>query len=344
MAYARTGERPSEKSVPGAQDKSPFFQNPMTPTDNPTTAPGYHIPVLLQESVDALQVRPEGCYVDCTFGGGGHSREILRRLGPKGRLLGFDQDVDAVQNAPADDSRFTFVRSNFRWLSRWLDYYGEDYADGILADLGVSSHHFDVAERGFSFRFDAPLDMRMNQAGSFTAADLLNTYEEGELQRVFRLYGEFPNALQLARAVVKARTVQPLLRTGDLIRAVEPCLHPARRKKDLAPLFQALRIEVNHEMEALEQLLETSAKVLRPGGRLVVLTYHSLEDRMVKNFMRSGRLDGKIETDFYGNRLSPLRPLSKLCVAPSAEEQARNPRSRSARLRVCERIEPLGAT
>ena len=306
--------------------------------DHPRTAEAYHISVLLGESVDALDLREGGTYVDCTFGGGGHSREILRRLDGKGRLFGFDQDADAARNAPADAKGFTFVGSNFLWLEEWLRFYGVDKADGILADLGVSSHHFDEAERGFSFRYDAPLDMRMHQRARFSAADLLQTYSEEQLQQVFRLYGELPNAHRLARAVVDYRQQQPLARTTDLLAAVERLLPPAKQKKDLARLFQALRIEVNHEMDALAQLLESAVRCLRPGGRLVVLTYHSLEDRMVKNFMRSGRIDGKIESDFYGNRLSPLRPLSKLCITPSNQEQAANPRSRSARLRVAERI------
>lgn len=310
----------------------------------PTTAPTYHVSVLLKASVDALDIKPSGCYVDCTFGGGGHSREILSRLGAEGRLFGIDQDCDAMRNIPAGDKRFTFVLSNFQWLQNWLDFYEVDYADGILADLGVSSHHFDDAERGFSFRYDAPLDMRMNQTAPFNAADLLNTYDEDQLAQLLRLYGELPDARRMAKAIVAYRTRQPLLRTSELLAAIEPCLHPAHQKKDLARLFQALRIEVNQEMQALQRLLDAACKRLRPGGRLVVLTYHSLEDRMVKNYMRSGRLDGEVQSDFFGNRLSPFKTLSKLCITPSKEEQACNPRSRSARLRVAERVEPNDET
>ena len=299
----------------------------------------YHIPVLLQPTVDGLDIQPAGTYVDVTFGGGGHSREILRRLGPDGRLYSFDQDADAEQNVPEGDERFTFVRSNFRYLANWMRYYGVDAVDGILADLGVSSHHFDAEERGFSFRFDAPLDMRMNGRAGLTAADLVNQYGEEELAHILYLYGELKNSRRIAAALVKARNAAPLLTTGDLLEAVRPLMPREREKKDLARVFQALRMEVNHEMAALQEMLLAALQVLRPGGRLAVLTYHSLEDRMVKNFMRAGRMDGKVEQDFYGRRLTPWRAVTGRPVQPSAEEQQENPRSRSAKLRVAEKVQ-----
>ena len=298
----------------------------------------YHIPVLLQPTVDGLAIQPAGTYVDVTFGGGGHSREILRRLGPDGRLYSFDQDADAEQNVPEGDERFTFVRSNFRYLANWMRYYGVEAVDGVLADLGVSSHHFDAEERGFSFRFDAPLDMRMNGRAGQTAADLVNQYGEEELAHIFYRYGELKNSRRIAAALVKARSAAPLLTTGDLLEAVRPLMPREREKKDLARVFQALRIEVNHEMDALQEMLQAALRVLRPGGRLSVLTYHSLEDRMVKNFIRSGRMDGKVEQDFYGRKLTPWRAVNNKVILPSQEEQEENPRSRSAKLRIAEKI------
>lgn len=303
------------------------------------TAPGYHVPVLLKESVDGLQINPEGIYVDVTFGGGGHSREILSRLGPKGHLYSFDQDADAEQNIPADEQKFTFVRSNFRYLRNWMRYYGVEGIDGLLADLGVSSHHFDDESRGFSFRFDAPLDMRMNERDGMTAADVCNRYSEEELARLFWLYGELKNGRRLANTIVKGRADHPIATVNDLITLVRPLIGANREKKDMAKVFQALRIEVNHEMEALHEMLDAAINCLKPGGRLVVLTYHSLEDRMVKNYMRSGNAEGKVEEDFFGNRLSPLRPVNNKVIVPDADEQERNPRSRSAKLRIAEKVE-----
>ena len=303
------------------------------------TAPGYHVPVLLKESVDGLQINPEGIYVDVTFGGGGHSREILSRLGPKGHLYSFDQDADAEQNIPADEQKFTFVRSNFRYLRNWMRYYGVEGIDGLLADLGVSSHHFDDESRGFSFRFDAPLDMRMNERDGLTAADVCNRYSEEELARLFWLYGELKNGRRLANTIVRGRADHPIATVNDLITLVRPLIGANREKKDMAKVFQALRIEVNHEMEALHEMLDAAISCLKPGGRLVVLTYHSLEDRMVKNYMRSGNAEGKVEEDFFGNRLSPLRPVNNKVIVPDADEQERNPRSRSAKLRIAEKVE-----
>ena len=300
--------------------------------------PTYHIPVLLHESVDALLPAADGIYVDVTFGGGGHSREVLRRLGPDGRLFSFDQDADAEANVPEGEERLTFVRSNFRYLTNWMRYYGTmGKVDGILADLGVSSHHFDAEERGFSFRFDAPLDMRMNGRGGETAADVLNTYAEDDLARILYLYGELKNGKRLAAAIVRARQQARFSSITSLLDVVRPLLPREREKKELAKVFQALRIEVNHEMEALEALLKGAVRTLRPGGRLVVLTYHSLEDRMVKNFMKAGNAEGKVEQDFYGRRIAPLKPIGKVCV-PSEQEQTENPRSRSAKLRVLEKL------
>lgn len=303
------------------------------------TAPGYHVPVLLKESVDGLQINPEGIYVDVTFGGGGHSREILSRLGSKGHLYSFDQDADAEQNIPADKQKFTFVRSNFRYLRNWMCYYGVEGIDGLLADLGVSSHHFDDESRGFSFRFDAPLDMRMNERDGLTAADVCNRYSEEELARLFWLYGELKNGRRLANTIVRGRADHPIATVNDLITLVRPLIGANREKKDMAKVFQALRIEVNHEMEALHEMLDAAISCLKPSGRLVVLTYHSLEDRMVKNYMRSGNAEGKVEEDFFGNRLSPLRPVNNKVIIPDADEQERNPRSRSAKLRIAEKVE-----
>ena len=303
----------------------------------------YHVPVLLKESVDGLNVQPDGIYVDVTFGGGGHSSEILRRLGSNGRLFSFDQDADAEQNIIGDE-RLTFVRSNFRYLKNWMRYYGVDHIDGLLADLGVSSHHFDDAARGFSFRFDAPLDMRMNKRAGQTAADVLNSYGEQQLADVFYLFGELKPARRLASAVVKARASQPLLTTGDLMALAEPLLSHGNRgddrglKKDMAKLFQALRIEVNHEMDALREMLLAATSLLCEGGRLSVITYHSLEDRIVKNVMKAGNVEGRLEQDFFGRVNSPFVLVNNKVITPDADEQERNPRSRSAKLRVAEKV------
>lgn len=310
-----------------------------------TTAETYHVPVLLQESIDGLAIQPGGVYVDVTFGGGGHSREILRRLGPEGRLYSFDQDADAENNI-VDDDRFTFVRSNFRYVRQWMRYYGVDRVDGLLADLGVSSHHFDDATRGFSFRFDAPLDMRMNKRAGQTAADILNGYSEEQLADVFYLYGELKNARRIAKTIVTARSEKPIATTGDLLSVLgietaqadsQLSIINSQLKKDMARLFQALRIEVNREMVVLTDLLCGARDVLGEGGRLVVITYHSLEDRLVKNMMKSGSVDGRVEQDFFGRVQSPFRPVGKVIV-PDSDEQQRNPRSRSAKLRIAERV------
>ena len=300
------------------------------------TAETYHVPVLLQESIDGLDIKPDGVYVDVTFGGGGHSREILKRLGEKGHLYGFDQDEDAEENIPNDD-RFTFVRSNFRYLRNWMRYYGIEYIDGLLADLGVSSHHFDDETRGFSFRFDAPLDMRMNKRASMTAADILNNYEEEQLSEIFYIYGELKNARKMAAAIVKARAEKAIMTTGDLMEVTEELLQREREKKETAKLFQALRIEVNHEMDALKDLLNGAETVLRKGGRLSVITYHSLEDRIVKNFMKAGNVEGKIQQDFFGRIESPFQQVGNKVITPTEEEQQQNPRSRSAKLRIAEK-------
>lgn len=297
----------------------------------------YHTPALLMPCMEGLQIKPSGTYVDVTFGGGGHSREILNRLGEEGHLYSFDQDLDAIQNA-FEDSRFTFVRSNFRFLSNFLKYYGVEKVDGILADLGVSFHHFDEADRGFSFRFDGALDMRMNQRAELTAADVLNTYPEQQLADIFYQYGELSSARRIASAVVKRRSAQSFSQISDLVAVAEPLLGKDKQKKDMARLFQAVRIEVNHEMEALKEMLTQSLDALAVGGRLVVLTYHSLEDRLVKNFMKAGRFDGKVEQDFYGNRLSPFKLVNNKVIVASDEEVAENPRSRSAKLRIAEKL------
>ncbi len=296
------------------------------------------MPVLLKESVDGLDIRPGGVYVDVTFGGGGHSREILSRLGADGRLFGFDQDADAEANI-MDDGRFTFVRSNFRYLKNWMRYYGIGPIDGLLADLGVSSHHFDDAERGFSFRFDAPLDMRMNKRDGITAADVLNRYDEARLADVFYLYGELKNSRRIAAAVAKARAAKPVVTTQDLVDATAALFKREREKKDMAKMFQALRIEVNGEMGALKEMLAAAVELLRPGGRLSVITYHSLEDRIVKNFMRTGNAEGVAEQDFYGRTRSPLAAVNNKVIVPDGGEQERNPRSRSAKLRIAEKKE-----
>ena len=303
-----------------------------------TTVDTYHVPVLLKESVDGLAIQPDGVYVDVTFGGGGHTREILSRLGPRGRVFGFDQDADAERNI-VDDPRFTFVRSNFRYLKQWMRYYEVQHVDGLLADLGVSSHHFDEAERGFSFRFDAPLDMRMNKRAALTAADVVNDYPEEQLASIFRLYGELKNGRQVAATLVRQRQQQRIDTTGQLLEATERLFNREREKKEVTKLFQALRIEVNHELEALRQMLHGACAVLRPGGRLSVITYHSLEDRMVKNIMRTGNVEGRVEQDFYGRTQSVLHIINNKVTVPSADEQERNPRSRSAKLRVAEKNE-----
>lgn len=302
------------------------------------TASTYHVPVLLNESIDGLAIKPGGTYVDVTFGGGGHSREILRRLGTDGRLFSFDQDADAEKNI-VDDGRFTFVHSNFRWLANWMRYYDVEHIDGLLADLGVSSHHFDDAERGFSFRYDAPLDMRMNREGGKTAADIVNNDTQEELADIFYLYGELRQSRQIAAAIVKARTQKPILTTQDFLQVVDPLFRREKEKKDMARLFQALRIEVNHEMAALSEMLTSATKLLAEGGRLSVITYHSLEDRMVKNVMKTGNVNGKAEEDpVYGRKPSPYRLVNNKVIVPSEEETERNPRSRSAKLRIAEKL------
>ena len=296
----------------------------------------YHKPVMLEEAVEGLNIQADGIYADTTYGGGGHSREILRRLGAQGHLYGFDQDLDAMQGA-VTDPRFTFVRSNFRFLKNWMQYYEVDGLDGILADLGVSSHHFDEGERGFSFRYDAALDMRMNKTAKLTAAEIVNTYSEEQLADIFYLYGEMKNSRKLAATLTKVRKEQEIRTTGQLADILRPLMGREREKKDLAKAFQALRIEVNGEMKALRQMLNGAIDILKPGGRLAVLTYHSLEDRMVKNIIRSGNIEGKTEQDFFGNVLSPMKPVRKGVLAPSADEQQKNPRSRSAKLRIAEK-------
>lgn len=302
-----------------------------------TTAETYHVPVLLEESVGGLDIKPDGVYVDVTFGGGGHSREILRHLGAQGRLFSFDQDEDAERNI-VDDDRFTFVRSNFRYLKNWMRYYEVEQIDGLLADLGVSSHHFDDETRGFSFRFDAPLDMRMNKRSGMTAADILNDYTEEQLSDIFYIYGEMKNARRIAAAIVKARGDQRIATTGDLIKVTEAFFQREREKKEMAKMFQALRIEVNHEMDALKEMLDGARELLKVGGRLSVITYHSLEDRIVKNVMKVGNAEGKVTQDFFGRTASPFRPLGNKVIVPSDDEQQRNPRSRSAKLRVAEKV------
>lgn len=296
----------------------------------------YHVPVLLRESVDGMNIRPNGTYVDVTFGGGGHSREILSRLEKDGRLLGFDQDEDAERNI-VDDPRFIFVRSNFRYLHNFLRYHGIEEVDAILADLGVSSHHFDDSERGFSFRFDGDLDMRMNKRAGLTAADVLNTYEEERLADIFYLYGEVKNSRKLASVIVKARAAGPIKTIGEFLEIIKPLFGREREKKELAKVFQALRIEVNQEMEALKEMLATATEALKPGGRLVVITYHSLEDRMVKNIMKTGNVEGKTTQDFFGNLQTPLKPVNNKVIVPNEKEIERNPRSRSAKLRIAEK-------
>ena len=301
----------------------------------------YHIPVLLKETVDGLDIKPNGIYVDLTFGGGGHSKEILSRLGRDGHLYSFDQDLDAQKNAiPLEETygnRFTFVRSNFRFLKNWIQYYGVERVDGILADLGVSSHHLDDGDRGFSFRYEAKLDMRMNQTAKVKASDILKSYSEEQLADVFYLYGELKNSRKLASVIVKARATKEMETTGQLAEVLKPCLAYEREKKDLARVFQALRIEVNGEMTALRQMLASAVEVLSPGGRISILTYHSLEDRMVKNIIKAGNVEGKIETDLFGQSKSPLKAINRNVITASPEEVQANPRSRSAKLRIGEK-------
>ena len=309
----------------------------------------YHVPVLLKESVDGLNIQSGGVYVDVTFGGGGHSSEILSRLDEQAHLYSFDQDADAEQNVMCsevgaerrfvDDPRFTFVRSNFRYLKNWMRYYGVESIDGLLADLGVSSHHFDDESRGFSFRFDAQLDMRMNKRAGKTAADIVNDYDEEALANLFYLYGEIKQSRRLAAAVVKARSQQRIATTQDLLGILEPIFKREREKKDLAKVFQALRIEVNHEMDALKEMLKSATELLKPGGRLSVITYHSLEDRIVKNIMKTGNVEGKRIQDFYGRIETPFTLINNKVIVPSENEQQENPRSRSAKLRIAEKNE-----
>lgn len=297
----------------------------------------YHIPALLEETINGLNIKEDGTYVDVTFGGGGHSRAILEKLGDKGRLLGMDQDLDAWANK-LDDNRFTFVHSNFSFLKNFVRYYGVNGVDGILADLGVSFHHFDASERGFSFRHDSALDMRMNTKSQLDARTVLATYSEEELASVFYLYGELKQSRRLASAIVKARQAGEISTTGQLVDLVTPYIKRSQEKKELAQVFQALRIEVNHEIDVLKRLLEQSLEVLNPGGRLVVITYHSLEDRLVKNFMRSGNLEGKVEKDFYGRVSTPWKLINNKVITASDAEVERNPRSRSAKLRIAEKV------
>lgn len=308
------------------------------------TAETYHIPVLLNESIDGLNIQPGGIYVDVTMGGGGHSHAILKRLDANAHLYSFDQDADAEANLKQNhgddllnDERFTFVRSNFRYLKNWMRYHGVEQIDGLLADLGVSSHHFDDESRGFSFRFESPLDMRMNKRSSKTAADIVNNYAEEALADIFYLYGELKNSRKIASLLVKARQEKKIETTGDFIAVVEPLFKREREKKDLAKLFQALRIEVNGEMSALKELLTSVVDILKPGGRLSVITYHSLEDRIVKNIMKAGNIEGKIEQDFFGCINTPFKLINNKVIVPTDEEQEKNPRSRSAKLRIAEK-------
>ena len=305
------------------------------------TAETYHVPVLLRESVDGLAIKPDGVYIDTTFGGGGHSREILSRLGKKGHLFSFDQDADAERNS-INDKRFTFVRSNFRYIKNWMRYYGIEQIDGLLADLGVSSHHFDDETRGFSFRYEAPLDMRMNKRAGKTAADVLNETEESLLADILYIYGELKQARRIASAIVKERAIRRIETTADLIRVTDGLLRSngvnGSEKKEMAKLFQALRIEVNHEMDALREMLNGARDLLSPGGRLSVITYHSLEDRMVKNYIKAGNAEGKVCQDFFGRIEAPFKTVNNKVITPSADEQTQNPRSRSAKLRIGEKV------
>lgn len=301
------------------------------------TAETYHVPVLLKESVDGLDIKPDGVYIDVTFGGGGHSKEILTRLGKKGHLYSFDQDADAEKNIVNDD-RFTFVRSNFRYIKNWMRYYEVDKIDGLLADLGVSSHHLDDENRGFSFRYEAPLDMRMNKRAGQTAADILNNYSEEQIADILYIYGELKNARRIASAIVKSRQSKRVETTGDLLNATTGLFAKEREKKEMAKLFQALRIEVNHEMDALKDMLNGAQDLLKEGGRLSVITYHSLEDRIVKNFIKAGNAEGKVNQDFFGRIEAPFRAVNNKIVVPDESEQESNPRSRSAKLRIAKKI------
>ncbi len=298
----------------------------------------YHIPALLNECIEGLAVKPDGIYVDVTFGGGGHSRAIVNCLGETGRLYSLDQDEEARQNS-INDSRFTFVHSNFRYLKNFMRYYEVEQVDGILADLGVSFHHFDDSGRGFSFRFEGPLDMRMNQRAGQTAADILATYSEERLADLFYLYGELKAARRIASAIVAARSRETIATTERLLDVVRPYINKKQEKKELAQLFQALRIEVNHEMDSLRRLLEQAVELLPPGGRLVILTYHSLEDRMVKNFIKTGNVEGRAESDFFGRIKTPFKAVNNKVIVPDDTEVERNPRARSAKLRIAERID-----
>ena len=303
-----------------------------------TTAETYHTPVLLSESIDGLNIHSGGIYVDVTFGGGGHSKEILSRLDADSHLYSFDQDADAERNI-IPNNQFTFVRSNFRYLENWMKYYGVEHIDGLLADLGVSSHHFDDETRGFSFRYDAPLDMRMNNRAGKTACDIINNYTEEQLADIFFLYGELKNSRRLAKAIINARQQLPIDTTGQLCTIIEGILRAEHEKKEMAKVFQALRIEVNHEMDALREMLNAATHLLKAGGRLSIITYHSLEDRIVKNIMKTGNLEGEMEKDFFGNIKSPFKLVNNKVIVPSDEEQMTNPRSRSAKLRIAEKIQ-----
>ncbi len=297
----------------------------------------YHNPVLLQKSIDGLAIHPGGVYVDATFGGGGHSQAILQKLGPEGSLVAFDQDPEAEANKP-EDNRLIFVNQNFRYLKNFLRLYDKIPVDGILADLGVSSHQFDEAGRGFSNRFDGPLDMRMGKHQSLTAAEVVNTYSEEELNRIFRLYGEIKNSRCMAKLICAQRKEKKLETTFELAETVEKCIPPTRKNKMLAMLFQAVRIEVNQELEALKSFLEQTVEVLKPGGRLVVISYHSLEDRLVKNFIKTGNFEGKVQKDFFGNDLVEMKPVFSKAIVPDEEEIKQNSRARSARLRIAEKL------
>ena len=297
----------------------------------------YHIPALLKETIEGLNINPSGIYVDVTFGGGGHSRAVMERLGKKGHLYGFDQDMDAYANR-IDDERFTFVHSNFRYLQNFIRYYGEEKVDGIVADLGVSFHHFDDSSRGFSFRFDGELDMRMNRTAGRTAKDIIGSYSEEQLADLLYLYGDLKSSRKIASAIVRARSKETIATTEQLCSVIRPFIKPAQEKKELAQVFQALRIEVNDEMSALKNLLMGAQRVLRPGGRICVITYHSLEDRIVKRFFKTGNIEGKVEKDLFGQFKAPLKPVNNKVIVPSDDEVERNPRSRSAKLRIAEAI------
>ncbi|MGL5786323.1 MAG: 16S rRNA (cytosine(1402)-N(4))-methyltransferase RsmH [Bacteroidales bacterium] len=295
----------------------------------------YHVPVLLNECLKGLDIKPDGVYVDVTFGGGGHSKEIVKQLDAEGHLYSFDQDLDAAKNILNDD-RFTFVRSNFRYLENFMRYHDVDGIDGLLADLGVSSHHFDDETRGFSFRFDSKLDMRMNQRATNSATEILNNYSEEQLADIFYFYGEMKNARKIASVICKARSLEKIETTEQFLAIIRPCINKMKEKKELAQVFQALRIEVNDELAALKEMLIQAEELLNKGGRLVVITYHSLEDRLVKNFMKTGNFEGKVEKDFFGNTSAKLKPFKM--IIPSDEEIERNPRARSAKLRIAEKI------